>query len=112
MATDICVYGNDKIFIAEGAPFKFFTYNSITKTNVYFTYNSILKSNIYIHGCIEYASNYSNTDNVHYYWKISSDYESCTAWSSCYVGDESLGPNYNFNINDCLGKFTITNNWR
>eukprot|EP01083_Nonionella_stella_P248107 859375_1 len=108
MATDICVYGNDKLFIAEGAPFKFFTYNSITKTKVYFTYNSILKTNIYLYGCIQYDLN----NNKHYYWKISDDYQLCTAWSSCYVGDESLGPNYSFNINDCLGKFTITNNWR
>eukprot|EP01083_Nonionella_stella_P015819 44271_1 len=108
MATDICVYGNDKLFIAEGAPFKFFTYNSITKTKVYFTYNSILKTNIYLYGCIQYDLN----NNKHYYWKISDDYQLCTAWSSCYVGDESLGPNYSFDINDCLGKFTITNNWR
>eukprot|EP01084_Bolivina_argentea_P292134 502175_1 len=84
---DICVYGNDKLFIPDGVTFEFFSYDSATRANVYFCE----ESSAYLYACIS-----SNTND--YYWQIGSDYQSCSAWSSCYVGN-SLGPNYNFDIN-------------
>eukprot|EP01083_Nonionella_stella_P190126 704299_1 len=99
---DICVYGNDKSFIPDGATFEFFVYDATTKANVYFCEECLPSSvsSAYLYACIS-----SNTTD--YYWQIGPDYQSCSAWSSCYVGN-SLGPNYNFDINSCLN----TNKWR
>eukprot|EP01084_Bolivina_argentea_P229161 386850_1 len=99
---DICVYGNDKSFIADGATFEFFAYNTTTRTNIYICEEcwSSTVSSAYLYGCIS-----SNTNN--YYWLIGQDYKSCSSWSSCYVGN-TLGPNYNFDINNCFD----VNNWR
>eukprot|EP01083_Nonionella_stella_P108009 313578_1 len=99
---DICVYGNDKSFIPDGVTFEFFSYDSTTSSNIYVCEEcwGLSFSPVYLYVCID-----EPTDD--YFWVIGSDYQSCSAWSSCYVGN-SLGPNYNFDINSCLN----TNKWR
>eukprot|EP01084_Bolivina_argentea_P292135 502176_1 len=93
---DICVYGNDKPFIPDGVTFEFFGYDSTTRSNVYFCEEceSSYVSGAYLYVCIDEPTK-------DYYWAIGPDYKSCEIWSYCYVGN-SLGPNYNFDINSCF----------
>eukprot|EP01083_Nonionella_stella_P019727 54756_1 len=95
---DICVYGNDKSFIPDGATFEFFVYDATTKANVYFCEECVPSS---VSSAYLYACRSSNTND--YYWQIGSDYQSCSAWSSCYVGnEESLYGQISLGLGSCF----------